>query len=265
MSFWTDPIVREALVAGLWIAAASALLSVMTLAHRLSFLSVSASHASLAGAGLAALFALPLLPTAALVAVGLAALLALVPRAQLSEDAAASALFAGGMALGAVLLAKANSQGAFFALLFGDILGLAPAEQRILALGAFGIAFGYVLLARAWWRLAAEPRVAEAAGEPVGVLRLLLHVWIGAGVVLAVKAVGVVLAAALLALPAACAWPWARGLGTLTFGSLLAACTALVLGLGCSWFWDWPAGPAIALTLIALWLASRTLARLFGG
>ncbi len=257
---WHDPVLREALAAGAVLALGCALLSVMALAHRLAFLSVSASHASLAGAGAAALWHLPMLPAAGAASVLLAVLLAFVPRARFREDAAAGALFAGGMAVGAILLARAGGQGAFVPLLFGDLLALSPEEVRWLLAGTAFVALGFAALGRAWWRLAVDPDAAEAMGEPVRALRVLLHLWFGAGVVLAVKAVGIVLATALLTLPAAIAVRASRGLLTLALGAGAAAVAGLALGLGVAWARDWPAGPAIALALIALWLAAALAA-----
>ncbi len=254
--WWHDPILQDAFLAGAAAAVGCALLSVMSYAHRLAFLSVSASHASFAGAGLAAWLQWPLLPTAAASSVVLAVALAWWPAERVRDEAATGALFAGGMALGAVFLAHAHTQTGFVALLFGDLLALSPAERAWLFAGTAFVAAGFVLLGRAWWRLAVDPEAAEATGEPVRALRVLLHLWFGAGVVLAVKAVGIVLATAMLTLPAATAVRISRGLWSLALGACLSALFGLALGLALAWGWNWPVGPAIALALVALWLAS---------
>jgi len=134
--FWASPVMREALTPALLIALVTASMSVMVMAHRLSFLTVGVSHASLAGLGFAVTLALPLLPTATLFAVFIALLLALMPKKKgISEDAGTGMLFAGSMALGIVLISNAASaQVDLFGLLFGNILTISAAELNWLYL-----------------------------------------------------------------------------------------------------------------------------------
>ena len=128
--FLASPVMREALMPAIFISVVAASMSVMVMAHRLSFLTVGVSHASLAGLGLASTLALPLLPTATVFAVLIALLLALMPKQKgISEDAGTGMLFAGSMALGIILISSAgNAQIDLFGLLFGNILTISPAD-----------------------------------------------------------------------------------------------------------------------------------------
>jgi len=125
-AFFNSPVMAGALFPALLIAVVTSSMSMFVLAHRLSFLTVGVSHASLAGLGIAVTLSLPLLPTAAVTAVAVALLLAIKPSRQgINEDAGTGVLFAGSMALGVMLISNANSYEVdLFGLLFGNILSL---------------------------------------------------------------------------------------------------------------------------------------------
>ncbi len=254
--FLASPVMREALFPALLIAVVTASVSVMVVAHRLSFLTVGVSHASLAGIGLAMLAGLPLLPGATLFSIVVAMLLAAMPRDRgLSEDAGTGMLFAGSMALGVMLLAAAPAaQVDLFGLMFGDILTVSATELRWLAGSGAAILLALLLGGRAWWLMAFDPVAAAAGGLPVGPLRLLLHALIGVTVMLCVKLAGIVLTAGLLVLPAACAWLWGRSLAALWGLALAFSIAGTLTGLFAAWLRDWPAGACVVLSL-CVWFA----------
>jgi len=267
--FWASPVMREALMPALLIALVTASMSVMVMAHRLSFLTVGVSHASLAGLGLAVTLALPLLPTATMFAVSIALLLALMPKEKgISEDASTGMLFAGSMALGIVLISNAaNPQVDLFGLLFGNILTISPSELNWLYLLSGLILLSLLLAARAWWSIAFDAVTADASGLPVSSLKLLLYGMVGLTVILCVKLAGIVLTAGLMILPAACAWLWGRSLLSLWLLSVMFSIAGTLLGLIWSYAYEWPAGATVVLALClffmfswcASWLKSKLI------
>ncbi len=260
-AFLSSPVMGEALAPALLIAFLTASMSVMVMAHRLSFLTVGVSHASLAGLGLAVTLSLPLLPTATLFAVLIALLLALMPRSKgISEDAGTGMLFAGSMALGVLLISTADSAEVdLFGLLFGNILTMSPADLNWLWLMSALIPLLFFLAARAWWSIAFDAVTAEASGLPVPALRLLLYGLVGLTVILCVKLAGIVLTAGLMVLPAACAWFWGRSLFSLWLLSVLFSLTGTLAGLFWSYSYEWPSGATVVLALCALFIISWTL------
>ena len=259
-TFLHSPVMAEALPPALLIAVVTASMSVMVMAHKLSFLTVGVSHASLAGLGLAVTLSLPLLPTATLFAVLIALLLALMPgKKGISEDAGTGMLFAGSMALGVLLISTANSAEVdLFGLLFGNILTISPADLNWLYFMSALIPLLFLLAARAWWSIAFDAVTAEASGLPVQALRLLLYGLVGLTVILCVKLAGIVLTAGLLVLPAACAWFWGRSLFSLWLLSVLFSLTGTMLGLIGSYQYEWPSGASVVLALCALFVLSWT-------
>ncbi|MDQ6981846.1 MAG: metal ABC transporter permease [Mariprofundus sp.] len=256
--FLASPVMREALLPAVLIAIVTASMSVMVMAHRLSFLTVGVSHASLAGLGLAVTLSLPLLPTATVFAVFIALLLALMPRKKgISDDAGTGMLFAGSMALGVLLISTANSAEVdLFGLLFGNILTISPVDLKWLYLMSGLIPALFFLAARAWWSIAFDAVTADASGLPVSTLRLLLYGLVGLTVILCVKLAGIVLTAGLMILPAACAWFWGRSLFSLWLLSVLFSLLGTVTGLIWSYTYEWPSGATVVLALCALFVIS---------
>jgi len=257
-NFLASEVMRAALFPSTLIAIIASGMSVMILAHRLAFLTVGVSHATLAGLGLAVVLALPLLPTAAATAVIVSLLLASMPRHRgLNDDAGTGVLFAGAMALGIVLLSTASKYEVdLFGLLFGNILMVSQNDQYWLMWGSGIVMVSLIWAVRPWWSIAFDAKTATASGLPVHFYRLLLYAMVGLSVVMCVKLAGIVLTTGLLVLPAATAWFWGRGLFKLWLISLFIALTGTWTGLFVSYSLDWPSGATVVLTLCAFFVLS---------
>lgn len=256
--FLASPVMRESLVPALLIALVASSMSVMVMAHRLSFLTVGVSHASLAGLGLAVTLSLPLLPTATLFALAVTFLLAGMPnRRRIGEDAGTGMLFAGSMALGVVLISTSSRyQVDLFGLLFGNILTVSATDMGWLLFVAAIIIVCLLLFARAWWSIAFDEVTAEASGLPVTGIRLALYGATGLTVIMCVKLAGIVLTTGLMVLPAACAWFWGRSLAGLWLLSVLFSIIGTFAGLLISYDLDWPSGATIVLALCLIFILS---------
>jgi len=256
--FFASQVMQESLPPALLISVVTASMSVMVLAHRLSFLTVGVSHASLAGLGLAVTLSLPLLPTATVTALLITLLLANIPKKQgITDDAGIGMLFAGSMALGVVLISTASRYEVdLFGLLFGNILTISSSEMQWLLLVGALILGSMVLLARGWWSIAFDPTTAAAAGLPVPTMRMLLYGVIGLTVVMCVKLAGIVLTTGLLVLPAACAWFWGRSLAGLWSLSVIFSLTGTLIGLMVSYHRDWPSGATVVMALCCIFIIS---------
>ena len=256
--FFASPVMQDALLPALFIAVLASSISVMVLAHRLSFLTVGVSHASLAGLGLAIAFALPLLPTATFFCIGIALLLASFPKNRgITEDTGTGLLFAGSMALGIVLISQVSrNEVDLFGLLFGNILTISEQDWHWLLLLGSIVFLAFITMARAWWSIAFDAITAAANGLPVTLLRLLLYGTVGVSVVMCVKLAGIVLTTGLMVLPATCAWLWGRSLISLWLLSMAFAIIATFIGLLFSYQYDWPSGATIVLTLCIIFVIS---------
>jgi ABC-type Mn2+/Zn2+ transport system permease subunit len=256
--FFASSVMQESLPPAILISVVTASMSVMVLAHRLSFLTVGVSHASLAGLGLAVTLSLPLLPTATITALLITLLLANIPKKQgITDDAGIGMLFAGSMALGVVLISTASRYEVdLFGLLFGNILTISSSEMQWLSLVGALILGSMVVFARGWWSIAFDPTTAAAAGLPVPTMRMLLYGVVGLTVVMCVKLAGIVLTTGLLVLPAACAWFWGRSLAGLWSLSVIFSLTGTLAGLMVSYHRDWPSGATVVMALCCIFIIS---------
>lgn len=256
--FFASQVMQESLAPALLIAIVTASMSVMVLAHRLSFLTVGVSHASLAGLGLAVMLSLPLLPTATVFALLISLLLATMPKSRdITEDAGTGMLFAGSMALGVILISSASRYEVdLFGLLFGNILTISSTEMQWLLILAALIMASLLTLSRAWWSIAFDPITAAASGLPVSTMRLVLYGVTGLTVIMCVKLAGIVLTTGLLVLPAACAWFWGRSLAGLWLLSVIFSLTGTLIGLIISYHKDWPSGATIVMALCLMFILS---------
>jgi len=254
-------VMRSALLPAMLIAIVASGISVMVVAHRLSFLTVGVSHATLTGLAFAVMFALPMMLCATISAVAVSIMLSGMPGNRgLGKDTGMGILFAGAMALGILLVSVSGRyQVDLFGILFGNILTVSGADLRWIIWAAVAAVFSLLIAARSWWSIAFDAEAAEASGIPVNLYRTLLYAIIGLTVVVCVKLAGIVLTAGLLVLPAACAWFWGRSLLRLLAISFLFSITGTLIGMAASYHWNWPSGATVVLSLCTMFIISWTV------
>lgn len=257
-----------AVAAGAAIALICGVLGVFVVLRRLAFIGHGVSHAAFGGVGVAAVLGFTA-PGATgtlgyLLIVGgfcLAAALAIglvSARTKLSEDTAIGVTLVASIALGALLLHLHARRGGpaagatLEASLFGSVLSVAPSDA--LAAWVIALAIGAMLaLARrglVFW--AFDEPAAEAFGVATLRARLILLALLAVAVVAAMKLAGVLLATALLVLPAAAALRLSERLGVVFALSAGIGVLGVLGGLVVSFETDGPPGPCIALVLVAL-------------
>ena len=264
----------QPLLASLLAAVACGPVGALALVRRDTYAAAAVSHGCFAGLGLARFLSVScglawFSPTlgATLAAVAAALFLALSPAARPGRnDAALSAVWAVGMAVGlAFLAATPGYAGSLQDYLFGSILFVSRADLWTMA------AFDAVLLAALalFWRgilaVASGPRLAALRGAPATFYETVRSLLVALAVVLLVRAVGIVLVVALLALPALAARPFAKRLVPLMVVSGALAFVCLAAGLAASWRLDCtPSVPTVfcaALLAVLSGAARRLCAR----
>ena len=201
-----------ALAAGVIVGASAPLVGTFLAQRRMALLGDGLGHVAFAGVA-AGLF-LGIAPIwTAMVAAGLAALAVdvLRARARSGGDLALAVLFYTGIAAGVVITSRAGEfDASVLSYLFGSVLTVAPAD--VIAVAALGL--GVVVVIAALWRplfaVVLDEEAARVAGLPVTSLNRLLAVLAAVTVVAAMRVVGVLLVAALMALPVGAAQVLAR-------------------------------------------------------
>jgi zinc transport system permease protein len=264
------PFFQRVLIAGLLASLACGVIGSLVVAKRISSLSGGISHAAFGGVGLGYLLGFD--PTIGAAIFGVVAGIAIglvYRRVRSGLDTLISMVWAVGMALGILFVAFAPGYAPdLTSYLFGSLL-LVPWKYVgwIAAVDAL-VLLGVGLLFKELQAIAFDEEFAEVVGLPVEMLFLGLLSLTSLAVVVLMRVVGVILAIALLTLPAATSRQWTGSLGPMMAGAvaLCAACTAgglfLSYGLSDAASVSAPPGPLIVLLAAALFAVSTGLRRL---
>jgi manganese/zinc/iron transport system permease protein len=252
--------------------AAAGLVGTLAMLRRRSLLGDVLGHASLPGICLAFLLLQERNLTAMLIGAAVTGIVAtacingLVGWSRMKEDAALGTVLTVFFGLGIVLLRLIqNQQGGagkagLDSFLFGKTAGMTAGDVYLIA----GVAATCLLLVLFFYKelklLTFDSDFGRALGWPVGALDMLLMTLLAVAVVVGLPAVGVVLVAALLILPAAAARFWTDRLsGLMVLATVMGGATGLV-GTMLSATWSLlPAGPIMVLTGTTLFLVSLFL------
>ena len=181
---------------------------------------------------------------------------------KMQEDTLISALWAIGMAIGIIYIAKTpGDQVNLMDYLFGNILIVPTGSLYIMAAldGLLLLMIG--LYQRQFLALVFDAEAARLRGVPVTFFYLLLLVMIALTVVLLIQVVGLILVLALLTLPAAIAGHYVRSLGRMMILATLFGGFMSVTGLVVSYAPDLPPGPTIVLIAAVLYVTSVLLSQ----
>jgi manganese/iron transport system permease protein len=256
------PFMLNAFIITVLIAVPMALLSCFLVLKGWSLMGDAVSHAVLPGIVIAYVLNLPLALGA--FAAGMVCALAtgfLKENSRVKEDTVMGVVFSGMFGLGIVLYAAVPTNLHLDHILFGDMLGV---SARDIAETAF-IAVAVTAFLGFKWRdlLAAsfDGQHARAIGLPTRLMHYGLLAAISLVVVGALKAVGIILAVALLVGPGATAYLLAR-----RFGQMLAVATGVAVfssasGIYLSFLIDSAPAPTIVVIMTGLFIAAfvRTL------
>jgi zinc transport system permease protein len=255
---------RVVVVAGLLSALGCGVVGSLVVIKRSTFIAGGIAHSVLGGLGLAHLLGQPPLAGAAIAAVVAALIVGwIAQRGGQHEDMLIGALWAVGMAVGIVAIARTPGYSTdLMSYLLGNLL-MVTREQVLTTAALDGVMI--VALVALWRPVIAttfDEEFARVRGLPTLALNLGVLVMIALSVVVLVQAVGLVLVMALLTLPAATAL-----LAVSSVGRVMAVATALaageiLLGLAVAYETDTPAGAVIVLVsacIFGLTLAARRL------
>ncbi len=256
------PFVQRALLGGVLIGLLTAWVGVFVVLRNMAFMGAGVGHAAFGGVALGLLLGWDPILTAGVFCVLVAwAITAVVRRGILASDTVIGIAFAATMALGVLLLGILKTSTDVFGFLFGSVLAIQTRDLVLL----FGLGGAIVLLLLVFHRgfvaLTFDPEFARVIGMPEGVLDYLFSALVALTVVLSIRMVGLILASALLVIPAAVALPWSDNFRRLLTLAVLAGVLDVVLGLALSLFFNTPPGATIVLVAAGLFLLSWLLAR----
>jgi manganese/iron transport system permease protein len=253
----------NALVIAALVAVPTAVLSCFMVLKGWSLMGDAISHAVFPGVVIAYIVGLPF-AVGAFVA-GMVCALAtgyLKDNSRIKQDTVMGVVFSGMFGLGLVLYVKIQSDVHLDHILFGDMLGVSwqdIAETALIALittGIIGLKWKDFLLH------AFDAAQAKAVGLRVNLLHYGLLCLISLTIVGALKAVGIILAIAMLIAPGAIAFLLTRKFSTMLVLSVIIALVASLLGVYLSFFIDSAPAPTIVLLLSAMFVVAFVRASL---
>jgi manganese/iron transport system permease protein len=250
----------NALIISVLVAIPAALLSCFLVLKGWSLMGDAISHAVFPGVVLAYIVGLPYAVGA--FAAGMVCALAtgfLKDNSRVKQDTVMGVVFSGMFGLGLVLYVKIQSDVHLDHILFGDMLGISLrdiVETAIIAAATAGI------LGMKWRDFllhAFDPAQARAVGLRVNLLHYGLLCLISLTIVGALKAVGLILAIAILIAPGAIAFLLTKRFSAMLALSVLIATTASFLGVYLSFFIDSAPAPTIVMVFAVIFIAAFVL------
>jgi len=267
------PFVRNALVAGLLSAILFGTLGAVVTVKRIAGLAGAISHAVLGGIGMALYLAakgiapgMPPIAGAMIFAVISAAIIGFVSlKAKQREDTVINALWAIGMSVGVLFIAKTPGYADPMSYLFGNILLVSGRDLVLLAVLDAVVVF---LAWRYYPQIEAsafDEEFAKVRGVPTDAIFLATLAVTAVAVVLLQTFVGIVMVIAMLTLPSGTAGFAAKNLAAMMIAGTALSAVFTVGGLAASWALDLPAGAVVVVIAGAAFLSASAVVGLRAG
>lgn len=249
------PFLRMAFTAGIAASFALGIMGTYVVCRRISYLAGAIAHSILGGIGIAIYlqqvhgitWATPMLGGLAS-AIASAIVIGLVSMyAKEREDTITGAIWASGMALGLLFIAKTPGYVDAMGYLFGNILLTAKSDIMTAAVLNMAILSLVLLFYRKFQAVCFDEQFARIKGIRTGVYYILLLCMTAVTVVMLVRIVGIILVIALLTLPAAIAQKFTSRMWHMMLLSTVISGLFCTTGLTCGYITNLPPGPCIIM------------------
>src|SRR6056297_2967322 len=250
---------QRALAGGLLATVGCGVMGSYVVVQRISLLAGAIAHAVLGGMGIAWYYGLDPLGGALVAAVIAALVIGWVKlRFAEREDTAISAIWALGMAVGILFIAKTPG---YSVDLMGYLLMMSSSDLQLIAALDVVILGLVAFLYRQFLAVCFDPEFARVRGLNVERYYLLLLVLVALTVVMLIQVVGLILVIALMTLPAAIAGRFTQSLASMMGLAVLLGAVFTTGGLAISYAPDLPTGPVIIVLAGLAYLLAALLRR----
>jgi manganese/iron transport system permease protein len=265
MHYLTEPLdvafMQRAMIAALLVALVGGVIGTFVVLKGLAFIGDALAHSAFAGVATA--FVLGGSVYIGSIVAGVLTALAIgwvSRRGRISFDTAIGILFVGAFSFGIMLISASRSYTVdLFSFVFGDVLGVGPADLRIMALLAVLVLAAVVVFYRELLFTAYDPTMAAAAGVPVAAVQYGQLALLALTTVVALKVVGIVLVVAMLVTPAATAQLLVRRVPAMMAVAVVCGSVAAIVGLYVSYYANVASGAAIVLVATAMFVLALLL------
>lgn len=259
LTWLTEPLsfafMQQALIAALLIALVCALLSCFLVLKGWSLMGDAIAHAVLPGLVMAFIAGIPLIIGAFLAGTVCALSTGFIAaNSRVKEDTVLGIVFSGMFGLGLILITKVDTGLHLDQVLYGNLLGILPGDLTEITIVALVVSAILLAKRRDLYAYCFDPQHARAVALPVNVLHYGLLVMLALTIVIAIKAVGIILVVAMLVTPGATASLLTSRLDALLAWSVASAFLASIAGTLVSFHIDGATGPCIVLAQMALFI-----------
>lgn len=250
---FAEPFARQALLAGMLVVLATAVVGTWVVIRGMSFLGDALAHGVLPGIALALVFGIdPLIGAAISALVMIGGINLIHRRSRLAEDTAIGLLFVGMLALGVIVISRTRSySGDLTAILFGNLLGVSGRDLIVLSATGVISVLMTALFYRAFLALAFNREKAQLLGLRPGLSHAVMLGLVTLVVVASYQSVGSLLVFALLIAPPATASLTARKVPSMMAAAFGYGAVAVFTGLLVSYWADTAASATVAGIAVA--------------
>lgn len=244
--------IQNALLSGILIAIAVGIVGSLIVVNKMTFLAGGIAHSSYGGIGIAIFFGLPILlgtTVFALLCAGVIAFLTLRKRERL--DALIGVIWAGGMAIGIILVDMTPGYNVdLMSYLFGSILAVSSTDIWFIFIVDILIIGIVILFYKELLAVSYDPEFAMLRGISVKIFYTLMLLLSALTIVAAIRVVGLILVIALLTIPTFIAEHFVNRLSSMMILSSALAVVFTICGLIFSYFYDVSSGASIIMVSI---------------
>ncbi len=252
------PFMQRAIIASIATGVVCAILSCFLVLKGWSLMGDAISHAVLPGIILAYIAGLPIV----IGAFGSGIFCALTTgyikdHCRVREDTVMGIVFSGMFAFGLVLFSRIDTDQHLSHILFGNVLGITPAELRQVLLIAGAVSLLILVKRRDLMLYCFDPAQARVLGLSVKRLHYGLLCLLALTIVAALQAVGVILVIAMLISPGITAALLTRRFDGMLLAAVLVSVFSCVTGTLISFYIDGATGPCIVIVQAVLFVAAQ--------
>lgn len=259
--FADNEFMRLSLLAGVLVAVLCAVAGTFVVLRGLAFIGDALAHGVLPGVAGALLLGAPGIIGAAVgSAVMIIGVSFVTSRSGLSSDTAIGLLFVGMLALGVIIVSRSDSfNGDIVRILFGEILGIRPANILLLAIATVVVLAGVAMLYRPFLLLSFDPEQADVSGFPSRRYHAIMLAMVATTVVVSFQAVGTLLVFGMLIAPAGAGALLARRVGAMIAWAIGIGAVSVYVGLLLSYHYDFSAGATVVFVTVCAFFVVLTI------
>ncbi|RLJ70765.1 zinc transport system permease protein [Hydrogenivirga caldilitoris] len=246
--------VQRGILTGVTVGIVSAIAGVFLILRRMSFLGAGLSHAAFGGIALSMLLGVePFLFTSIFTILVGNLVQVLIYHRRVPGDAAIALVFSGGVALAVLILGIVKGFGEYiFSYLFGNILIVTREELYFSLVSSALVLLFFIVFYKKLVLLSFSEELAKLKGVNLTLMNHLLVSVSSLVIVMAIKAVGIILASSMIVIPALTALLMGSSFLSAVIVSTGVSLVSVVAGIALAFYYDLPPSGTIVGAMIFL-------------